>query len=93
MNPLMKPCIYPSPLDRDEPLHGDCERGVDRGRDRDVGQGQQHREEGRQNQKYLVEQTYSVFIPYLQSIELAVEVDGEHEDAEDDADGVEDEEL
>ena len=21
--------IYPSPLDRDEPLHGDCERRVD----------------------------------------------------------------
>ena len=37
--------------------------------------------------------TYSVIILYLQSVELAVEVDGEHEDAEDDADGVEDEEL
>ena len=44
--------IYPSPFDRDEPLHGDCERGVDRGRDRDVSQGQQHREEGRQNLEY-----------------------------------------
>ena len=40
-----------------------------------------------------MEHTYHVFIPYLQSVELAVEVDGEHEDAEDDADGVEDEEL
>ena len=37
--------------------------------------------------------TYFGFILYLQSVELAVEVDGEHEDAEDDADGVEDEEL
>ena len=37
--------------------------------------------------------TYYVLILYLQSVELAVEVDGEHEDAEDDADGVEDEEL
>ena len=40
-----------------------------------------------------MEQTYSVFITYLQSVELTVEVDGEHEDAEDDANGVEDEEL
>ena len=37
--------------------------------------------------------TYSVIILYLQSVELAVEVDGEHEDAEDDANGVEDDEL
>ena len=37
--------------------------------------------------------TYSVIILYLESVELAVEVDGEHEDAEDDANGVEDEEL
>ena len=37
--------------------------------------------------------TYSVIILYLESVELTVEVDGEHEDAEDDADGVEDEEL
>ena len=37
--------------------------------------------------------TYFVIILYLESVELAVEVDGEHEDAEDDADGVEDEEL
>ena len=37
--------------------------------------------------------TYFVIILYLESVELTVEVDGEHEDAEDDADGVEDEEL
>ena len=37
--------------------------------------------------------TYFVIILYLESVELAVEVDGEHEDAEDDANGVEDEEL
>ena len=37
--------------------------------------------------------TYSVIILYLESVELTVEVDGEHEDAEDDANGVEDEEL
>ena len=37
--------------------------------------------------------TYYVLILYLQSVELTVEVDGEHEDAKDDTNGVEDEEL
>ena len=37
------------PLDRDESLHGHCERGVDWGREGHVGQGQEGGQDGGQD--------------------------------------------
>ena len=90
------------PLDRDESLHGDCERGKHWGREGHLGQAQQHGQQGRQNLGSVFRKLDNIAIKvlefdlcllHLKSVELAVERDGEHENAEDDADGVEDAQL
>ena len=58
-----------------------------------MGQGQEGRQDGGQDLAAATLYLFNNLRCYLESVELAVEVDGEHEDAEDDANGVKDEEL
>ena len=81
------------PLDRDESLHGHCERGVDWGREGHVGQGEESGQDGGQDLAAATLYLFNNLTCYLESVELAVEVYWEHEDAEDDANCVEDAEL